>query len=285
VGFARVIRQWLWDSYDYLLILLLANAVWFLVTVVVVYTSVVALLRVLEQLPPEPGVLLFAAIAWIIGTLLLTGWGALFGAICIRIAGEQPAPFREIGALAIRLLPRMIRFFSIALATIVAMLVAVWFYALSGNLAGEWRWIGLLLGGMTFWALLAFLAVSLVGWGYLLRTGHSTRQALRVGMLTLLRRPGLVIGALVHLGILWFFSLWLKMVGAFLFSFALSATFLNSLHDVLEAELHPEEELPPPEKAATWRERELLEKAHEQRRMNQFRYRRTLRDVLRPWEQ
>jgi hypothetical protein len=93
-----------------------------------------------------------------------------------------------------------------------------------------------------------------------------------------------VLAVFVHLGLLWFFSIVLRLLGAFLVGFSLTATFLNSVYDVVEAEDRPQDHLPPPESAASWKEREQLEKAHEERRMNSLRYRRTMRDILRPWE-
>jgi hypothetical protein len=279
-----MVHQWLWDSYDHLVALILANIAMFVVTMLCVYTWVMGTLRALGDATPGVTVMALAAGAWVVLTVVLTLWICLYGHVAPLIARERQLGlmdflrgFRTLGA-------RALRFSVVVVGVGLVLTVAFWFYAISGYMPAHLRLVGMGLAGLIFWLLLGWVAVSLCAAAWLVRGGLGARAALRRGALLLLARPGLALGVVIHLVLIWAVSLGFKLIGAFLFSFSLTATFLNSLYDVVEAEANPEEELPDPETAKSWKEREELEKERERRRLDSFRYGRTMKDILKPWE-
>ncbi|MBI1290537.1 hypothetical protein GC173_04750 [bacterium] len=282
--FRRLMLQWFWDTYDHLVALILANMILFVVSGAVVYTWLVVMARSIDGLGVAPIVMLTVASGWIVLTGLLTTWVATFGRVTNLIAGEKELRGRDFLAGWWDVGARALRFSAVAVAGLVAMLVGIWFYALSGLVPETFRVAALGLAGLLFWLLLAWVSVCLVAVAWMVRGGVGVRSALRKGVALLLRRPGLVLGVALHVTLMWLVGGGFKLIGAFLLTFSLTATFLSSLYDVVEAELLGEEELPAPESAGSWKERELLEKAHERRRMDAFRYSRTMKDILKPWE-
>jgi len=284
VTFRRVLLQWFWDSYDHLVALLLANIALFVLVFLVLYKGLVLTFHAAEGLPPAGLVLACATAGWLLLTPAMALWIGCFSRVLPLIARERPVGWRDFVGGVWENGWRSLRFAGAAVGGVMILLVNLWFYTLGGAMASMGRPVAMALGGLTFWVLVSWMTICVCALPWFFRGGLGVRGSLRRGLVLLLTRPGLALGVATHVGLLWLVGLGLQMVGAFLVSFSLSATFLNSVFDVLEAEANPEEPLPAPDSLGSWKEREAVEKAHERRRMDGLRYNRTLRDVLKPWE-
>jgi hypothetical protein len=292
----RVILQWFWDTYDglgrlvvfNLLVTTLLGGLWFLGLI----PGAQWLMMLAGKNPALAGLLGLGGWTFA-GALTLTLWfpGILFFAK--KIATEKEVSLRDYFS-GLRL--GGVAFFKVALLLCLALGIIginLFFYARVSWFQGAWRWVGAGLAGLCFWMAFFVLAIALHSLSLAVQNERTPRQVFLHALLLTLRYPLFSAGALLVLGFLWVLStLTLKTAPLWVIGLSATATFINSVHDVVlaresrrehEAAQAAKEGAPSPALSRPTSWRQILQDT-EAENLPRDRYQRSLRDLLRPWD-
>jgi hypothetical protein len=283
--FRQTLKQWFWDYYDHLLRLFVANIVLFILLGSAAYLWMSYLNAALGESPETFRALSLFFTVVLLAPIWLTLWFAPLGHFASLVAEEKDPGLSQLFA-GLRILgPRYWLYFQTCCAIIGTLLLSFWFYLFSPQLGDSLTAIRYFLGGLSFWVLLFFLWMMCIGIPLIARQRHGIQQTIKISFVTVLRYPGFLLLVGIFLLSLWVIGIGFKLIGAMLFGFTGTMMLLNSTYDVLvkhedemDASLHPEE------KPTTWKEIQELEKRKEKERMDKERYDRTLKDIIKPWE-
>lgn len=285
--FSQILKQWFWDSYDHLGRLLVGNLVLFFILFPVVLYLFSGLSSLSEGLSPAQTVMSLSILLILVAPILLTLWLASLSHFAGLASSEKDPPLRAfLGGLRHQGF-RCWKYFQVQCLILGILFMNIWFYTGSGTMAGTMETVGYGLAGICFWVSVVLILMMLPGVPFLVRQERSVLSAMKISLVILLRFPMLIIGFGLFLLSLWVIGAALRFAGILIFGFAGTAMLMNSLYDVL---IDMEERQ---EKAAkrsgdgrprTWKELRALEEEDEEERMRKVRYERTLRDLLKPWE-
>jgi hypothetical protein len=280
---ARVMRRWWWDVYDHMVMLLVGNVVALVVLAIVVLPLIQLLMPVLAAFPAPLQILALG----LLGIVLLPPATALCLApgvrIARRLAAEEEATFGDLLTAWRRDFGPCWRFSLLFWGVVLMLALNLVFYTFLYPLPGALRPVGFVLSGLFVWALVLVMAFAQLCFPLWLR-GGGLRAAARAAALLGLRHPVPVLASLFLCGVLLWVSSWMNHAPMVLMGCTAPFLLWNAL--VLELEeaeaARTRTALPA---ATSWREREDREQAEERRRARSQRYERTLRDLLRPWQE
>lgn len=283
--FRQLLIQWFWDTYDYLLKLLLMNIAMFVLLFGSAFLWFSFVFNLMQDSPPR--FLMFAVLLTVVflGPIWLTLWFAPLNYFGELVSKEKDPGWREFFTGLQLAGPRTWKYFQFCCIILGILLVNLWFYLYEQPAIAALGSLRFFLAGLSFWIGFFFTAVMIVGIPITVRQRQGVVSALKIAGVVVLRYPGVIAPALAWLLILWLLCGYLRMVGVILFGLSWTALFLNSLYDViLEFEEEQEKERNPDPEPRNWAEVKEQEAKKEIERMNKERYRRTMKDILRPWD-
>jgi len=304
--FQRLLLQWFWDTYDALWRLVILNVLLGIVLSALFFFGLLPagrLALILAESNPALGALA-GLLAWTLGgALFLTLW--LPGLLRIASIVSQDREAR-LADYFHGLKEAKWRFFRMALVVCFGLgviLLNMFFYARwTSSGQGAVRALGAGLAGICLWAALLGIGVAAHAFPLSLNKNLPFRTSLRLAVLIVLRHPVFTLAAILFLGLLWFVScVVLKTAPIWVIGLSATATWLNSMHDVVirreeeaqakaaEAEeaagaaADRREDAPfAPQKPSSWRQIQALQSKEDEKKND--RYARSLRDLLKPWE-
>lgn len=287
--FRQALHQWFWDCYDYLGRLLVANVVlFFLLTFSAWYTVRVVILITNPMGAIVQALSLFLLLV-IAGPVWFTVWFAPLGYFGGLASNEKDPGFRDFLRGLKSAWGRTWKWFQVFCLLAGIFLINIWFYLTGIDFGEGFQYVGYILSGVFFWLLFLLGASSMAGTPLVIRGEWGVLKALRAGFLFALKFPALILGSFIFLVSLWIIGSYLKLAGVLIFGFSGTAMLMNSVYDMLLEWQRMEERAVQMEKEGqkrprNWKEMRELEEELDQERMDKERYDRTLRDLLRPWE-
>ncbi|MCC5876599.1 MAG: DUF624 domain-containing protein [Candidatus Sumerlaeia bacterium] len=279
----EVLKHWFWDSYDHLFVLIFGNIALFITVNILVILMAPLVFGLMAGLAPPGIVLLLFVMTVVVLPMVLAMIVGPSGYVAKMITEEKEPIFRDFFRGLRATWFRMWRFFAVVCAAFGILLVNAWFYLLSGFFPEQLQLLGGLLAGLCLWIALTLLCILQIAIPVYIRTRTGILKSLKTGFVALMKYPGLMIGNGVFLLSLGILSMLAMLAPILIYGFVGPIMLLNAMYDVLleyEENLNAEERPTP----KTWTEIEEREKEDENIRMKKVRYNRTIRDVLRPWQ-
>ncbi len=285
--FSRVMLQWFWDCYDHLGRLILANVLIFLLLFGSLFYVSPLLFHLISSENYRQNALVAAGYLAFLLPFILTIWFSFFGHFADQVSREKDPPFKLFFTGLRNDFWRYLLFFYLIHGAMSVCLFGFWFYGLSGMLGEAWKFPGYILSGLCFWLALVALLVEIAAVGLIPKTSLNTKQLLLRGLYVLLAYPGFTFFFFIFLVSVWILSIFfLRFAPVMIFAIAGTPMLFNSVADVLlsyeqfKKEVEDEKESAP----KTWREYLAREKKSERQKMDAYRYSRTFRDLIKPWD-
>lgn len=291
----RLMLHWFWDTYDALGRLVVLNLMLFTVFLAFAFLVIAPAADVVAWLlahNPALGTAVGLLVLTLAATLILTIWmpGLLY--FSWQVSQDKEARLADFFVGLRRRGGRFMRLTLLASFLLGIIAVNMAFYARSDVFGGGLRLAGAALAGLCFWLEIVVLGVYVNAMPLAVRTDKSMKDLLKLGLYVTLRYPFQTYGALIFLALLWLLSVvLLKTAPLWLLGLAATATYINSMHDVVVwwEEKKEEEARKANENAGmgetkpptSWKQIRADEEAANKPK---DRYQRTLRDILKPWE-
>lgn len=278
----NVLKHWFWDTYDHLFLLIFGNILFFILSNILVILLAPIVTGLMDAMTPQGGVLVLFLLVAVLLPMVLAMVVAPSGYVARMISAEKEPVFRDFfrGLKAQGF--RVWRFFAVVCLIMGILAVNAWFYLLSGFFPENLQIVGGLLAGLCLWVVLTHLCLLQIAIPVYIR-GEGILKSHKIGMVALLKYPGLMIGNGIFLFSLGVLSVLAMLAPLLIYGLVGPVVLFNAMYDVL---VEHEENLNADEKPSprTWTEIEQREKEDEEVRMKKVRYNRTFRDILRPWQ-
>jgi len=281
--FARIFAKFFWDAYDYVGRLILGNVVFFFLILGMTGAFTALFYPIYLYFGRSPVIFGLGTGAAILFALPFPAAGMIY--FLSRISEEKEPELRDfIRGLRIhytrlvKLTLAFVLFFEILAANIL-------FYINPDIIPPQWKLVCAVISGLCVWIFLYLSAMMLFAYPLAVHQRVGIRKVLYRSFLLVIDNPGIVALTLMLLFIIWGVGVLTRGVTIFILNLALSASLCNSLYVnvmekyermALEKESREEEDTKP----SSWKEiktRDFIEDRHD-------RYKRTLKDILKPWE-
>lgn len=261
----------------------------------------------------RPAAGLFALLLWVLCATALQ-WAFVPGtlAMCARNSEDETSSMKDFATGW-----RKAGWRGFALAVLGAFgsgitIVNLYTYAKGGLFPKELAWVSAACAGLSFWGGAILAALLLHAWPLAVREKHPLRKTMLLSVYLAVKYPFYTVGALLLLLAGYGFSIFLlKTAPLWMAGIVATVVYMNSVHDVAvlaeegkrpwdpewriaqAAEIKPAAELAAEQRAsaapqmpASWRKRPEFEPAATSETGGPYdRYHRTLRGLLKPWEQ
>lgn len=278
----RALHQCMWDCYDCLGRLLLGNLLLFLGAL----PLTLAMWTLLLAASGNPAIWALTAVFCIsvpVAAYVALWMSAMLSFGALNSAEKDPrfvAFMQGVRQSGGRVLVLAVPFF-LVLATLWA---NAWFYTSGTILPPDAAFVGYMAAAFCGWVSLLLVAAAQHAFPIAVRERLPMKEVWRRAVILTLKYPGATFGLLFIHAFVWTTGVALQLAGPLLFTFALSAMLINSLHDVIvdhEAQAARQSDDAGP---ASWHAVRQQEFAAEETRLRRARYERTFRDILKPWE-
>ncbi|MCX7765647.1 MAG: hypothetical protein N2246_02945 [Candidatus Sumerlaeia bacterium] len=252
----RLLIRFFWDVYDYIGRLLLLNILSVMLSILIV---------------PIPGVIA----------------GLLY--VMHIISSNREPSFADFFTAGLRYYWRSLLLCLIYFLGILILIINIQFYINPRVIPPDLRIFTGIIAGIFFWLFVLFMASAFFTFPLLVKSNLAVTTALKRGIILMLANPGLTLASVVLALILSVGTL-ISVVGLFLLLFVFLAALANATYDTamerLEKLIHQKslsqsgEQKPP----SSWHEIKKRQQQAEAEQHKYDRYKRTLRDILKPWE-
>ncbi len=250
---SRTFAKFWWDTYDFLGLFLLANILSFFASLLVI---------------PIPGI-----------------WAA-FLYFASQITDEREPEFIDFWIGFKRYFLRSALLTLICLLVIGVLIVNILFYMNSAVVPSSLRIPAAIAAGLCFWAIILVLMILVYAYPIMVTQNVGLRQTLKSAALIVLDNPLYSFMVLIMLAGILVLAV-LTCVGPVVFLYALSATLVNSAFDNVmkkyadrqaaqKAQERPQEQ----RRLTSW----IQIKDEEERKKKHDRYKRSIREIFKPWE-
>ncbi len=285
----QALHQWFWDTYDYLGRLLTANVILFLVLAFSAWYSVRVVVQLTNPIGPAGQALGLFLLLVVAGPVWFTVWFAPVGYFGGLVSAEKDPGFREFKNGLRQAWARTWKWFQLLCLIVGTLFINLWFYLSGIDFNGSLRFLGYILAGLCFWLIIGLGAAAMAATPLVIRGELKPLTALKTGLLLALKFPGLLVGGFIFLVSLWIIGTYIKFAGILIFGFTGTVMLTNSIYDVLLEWERMEKraiemEAKGKKRPRNWKQMRAQEEEQEEERMDKERYDRTLRDLLRPWE-
>jgi len=289
----RLTAKFFWDSYDFLGRLVLMNLILFLLGGIIFFVLYVLGSPFYQSFESHPVRQSFIGISfWILSSFIFGGFsfsGIIYFAS--KITKESEPVFKDFFK-GIKLFGLKSALLGFILAVIIIVLILnVIFYSSGKFLPPSMKFIGMCLAGICFWGILFVFSLLMFSFPVLVTQNVSLKKNFLRSLLLTLDNPFLVLYAIGIFVILFFISWITKGVGLFIFFISFTGVLMNSLLDnaLLKYKIREEREAKnatvPQEKKETFTSWKQIKQTQEEKEEKEIdRYKRSLRDILKPWE-
>lgn len=279
----RVFAKFFWDVYDFLGRLILANILCCMIMAGLLGVIITAFYPFFTTEDWKTVATVITASLFVITALPFPA--AAFIHFLSRVSDEAEPEFRDFfRGLKRHYWPLMKLTFAFTMCFLI-LFSNIFFYAGRENLPQGFQILFFAVAGVCFWIGVCLLAMMLYAYPIAVHQGVGIKKSFVRSFLLVLDNPGVTIYSLILLIGIAGLSLVTKGVLLFVLSLALITSLSNSLYvnvmekyERIEEEKRLEEESK--DKPASWKEikhKEFLEDRHD-------RYKRSLKDILKPWE-
>ncbi|MBN1899901.1 hypothetical protein JW926_01080 [Candidatus Sumerlaeota bacterium] len=281
--FGRIFAKFFWDAYDYLGRLVLANILFFLIVMVIA----IILGTVFYPLYYALGrpILLFGFGAALIAVFTLPFPASGFLYFLSLISEDKEPEFRDFFKGVKYRYWALFRLCLVFAAAFFILSVNVFFYLNPDIIPPSLKTVTLVISGVCVWIFFYLSAMTLYAFPLAVYQRIGIKKILFRSFLLVTDNVGVTILAVLFLTIILALGILTRGMTFFVLNIALTASLSNSLYnnvmkkyEARDAEKQKEQESE--RKPGSWKEiknKEFIEDRHD-------RYRRTLKDILKPWE-
>lgn len=225
-----------------------------------------------------------------LGILIVPIPGVIAGLLYVMhlISSNREPSFADFFTAGLRYYWRSLLLCLIYFIGILILIINIHFYINPQVIPTNLRIFAAVIAGIFFWLFVIFIASAFFTFPLLVKSNLTVPTTLKRGIILMLANPGLTFASLASALIL-FLGTIISVVGIFFLLFVFLAALANATYDTaierLEKIMRPKSTSPAEEKKApsSWHEIKKQQQADaEQHKYD--RYRRTLRDILKPWE-
>lgn len=288
----RLTAKFFWDSYDFLGRLILINMILFLFGGLLFFFFYSLGMPIYQALEGHRLRQSFLAISFIILSCYVLGGFSFSGIIYFasKIKNESEPVFKDI-FIGFKKFGVRSALLGLILALIhITLIVNILFYASGRFFPPQYKFMGIVLAGICFWGIMFVFAITMFSIPFLITQESTILRTLKMSAALVLDNFILTLYTAGIFVILLFLSIAPKGVGIPFFVISFSGILFYSLFDNVVLKYKIKESLnnqnnstekKENQKFVSWKDRKVKE---EKITEEHDRYKRTLRDILKPWE-